>query len=132
MKAYDFLRTIGWSIIDFIYGLIDNLFEILREINAYNLIDSISNNSVFKNFHSGIIIIALTLLGLFAIWKFVVKIIEPDTGLNTSGIVKEIIKCTALVVLSVLLFSQVSIFSIKLSGFTASMFDNKNLSLIHI
>ena len=129
MKAYDFLRTIGWSIIDFIYGLIDNLFEILREINAYNLIDSISNNSVFKNFHSGIIIIALTLLGLFAIWKFVVKIIEPDAGLNTSGIVKEIIKCTALVVLSVLLFSQVSIFSIKLSGFTASMFDNKNVTL---
>lgn len=129
MKAYDFIRTIGWSIIDFIYNLIDSLFEILREINAYNIIDSISNNQIFKNFHSGIIIISLTLLGLFAIWKFVSKILEPDEGLNTSNIVKETIKCTSLVILSVLLFSEVSLFSIKLSGFTSSIFDNKNVTL---
>ncbi len=129
MSAYDFLRTIGWSIIDFIYGLIDSLFEILREINAYNLIDSISNNEIFKNFHSGIIIIALTLLGLFSIWKFVMKILEPDENTNAGSIVKEIIKCTCLVILSVFLFAQVSLFSIKLGNFTASMFDNKNVTL---
>lgn len=129
MKAYDFIRTIGWSIIDFIYGLIDNLFDILREINAYDLIDNISNNTIFKDFHSNIIVIALTLLGMFAIYKFAVKVIEPDNGLSTGGIVKEIIKCTALVLLSVLMFSQVSTFSIKLSGFTSSIFDNKNVTL---
>ena len=129
MKAYDFIRTIGWSIIDFIYGLIDNLFDILREINAYDLIDNISNNTIFKDFHSNIIVIALTLLGMFSIYKFAVKVIEPDNGLSTGGIVKEIIKCTALVLLSVLMFSQVSTFSIKLSGFTSSIFDNKNVTL---
>ena len=129
MKAYDFIRTIGWSIIDFIYGLIDGLFDILREINAYDLIDNISNNTIFKDFHSNIIVIALTLLGMFAIYKFAVKVIEPDNGLSTSGIVKEIVKCTALVLLSVLMFSQVSNFSIKLSGFTGSMFDNKGVTL---
>lgn len=129
MKAYDFIRTIGWSIIDFIYGLIDNLFDILREINAYDLIDNISNNTIFKDFHSNIIVISLTLLGMFAIYKFAVKVIEPDNGLSTGGIVKEIIKCTALVLLSVLMFSQVSTFSIKLSGFAGSIFDNKNVTL---
>ena len=129
MKAYDFIRTIGWSIIDFIYGLIDGLFDILREINAYDLIDNISNNTIFKDFHSNIIVIAITLLGMFAVYKFAVKVIEPDNGLSTSGIVKEIVKCTALVLLSVLMFSQVSNFSIKLSGFTGSMFDNKGVTL---
>lgn len=129
MKAYDFMRTIGWSIIDFLYGLIDSLFDILKEVNAYNLIDTISDNKIFKNFHSDIIVIALTLLGLFAIWKFVTKILEPEDGLNTGSIIKEIIKCTSLVLLSVLLFSQVSLFSIKLSGFTANMFKNEKTTL---
>lgn len=129
MKAYDFIRTIGWYVVDFLYGMIDSLFDILKEMNAYNLIDAISNNKIFKNFHSDILIIAITLLGLFAIWKFVTKILEPEDGMNSSVIVKEIIKCTMLVILSVFLFSQVSLFSIKLSGFTANIFENRKTSL---
>lgn len=129
MKAYDFIRTIGWYVVDFIYTMIDTLFDILKEVNAYNLIDAISDNKIFRNFHSDILIIALTLLGLFAVWKFVTKIIEPEEGMNTGSIVKEIIKCTMLVILSVFLFSQVSIFAIKLSGFSANIFENRNTTL---
>ena len=36
LKALDFLRTLGWGVIDFIYGLIDTLFEMLDLVhNAY-------------------------------------------------------------------------------------------------
>ena len=49
---------------------------------------------MFSNFHKGIIIIALTLLGLFALFKFVMKIIEPEEGLSVQQIVTEIFKST--------------------------------------
>ena len=94
LKALDFLRTIGWGIISFIYGLIDTLFDILKELNAYNIIDSVSENTMFSNFHKGIIAIALTLLGLFVLYKFVMKIVEPNEGLSTQQLVTEIIKST--------------------------------------
>ena len=129
LKALDFLRTLGWGIINFIYGLIDTLFEILKELNAYNIIDSVAENSMFSNFHKGIIAVALTLLGLFAIFKFVMKIIEPDDGLSIQGLVTEIVKSTLFVLLSVFLFAEVSTFSIKLSGFTANIFDNNNTTI---
>ena len=129
LKALDFLRTLGWGVIDFIYGLIDTLFEILKELNAYNIIDSVAENSMFSNFHKGIIAVALTLLGLFAIFKFIMKIIEPEEGLSISQLVTEIVKSTLFVLLSVLLFAEVSTFSIKLSGFTANIFDNNNTTI---
>ena len=31
---------------------------ILKELNAYNIIDSVAENSMFSNFHKGIIAIA--------------------------------------------------------------------------
>ena len=129
LKALDFLRTIGWGIISFIYGLIDTLFDILKELNAYNIIDSVSENTMFSNFHKGIIAIALTLLGLFVLYKFVMKIVEPDEGLSTQQLVTEIIKSTLFVILSVFLFAQVSTFSIKLSGFTANIFNSNNTTI---
>lgn len=129
LKALDFLRTLGWGIIDFIYGLIDTLFEILKELNAYNIIDSVAENSMFSNFHKGIIAVALTLLGLFIIFKFVIKIIEPEEGLSTSQLVTEIVKSTLFVLLSVFLFAEVSTFSIKLSGFTANIFNNSDTTI---
>lgn len=128
-KALDFIRTLGWGLINFIYGLIDTLFEILKELNAYNIIDSVAENSMFSNFHKGIIAMAVTLLGLFAIFKFVMKILEPDEGLSIQQIVTEIIKSTLFVLLSVFLFAQVSTFSIKLTGFTANIFESNNLAL---
>ena len=129
LKALDFIRTLGWGIISFIYGLIDTLFDILKELNAYNIIDSVADNSLFSNFHKGIIAIALTLLGLFALFKFVMKIIEPDDGLSVQQIVKEIVKSTLLVLLSVFLFAEVSTFSIKLSGFTANIFSSNDMTI---
>ncbi len=129
LSALDLLRRLGWAVIDFIYNLIDTLFNIIREINLYDIVDSVSNNSIFSNFHSGIIAIAITLLALFIVWKFVMKILEPDDGLSTNQIVMEIVKCSVLVLMSVFLFSQANSFSMKLSGYTSSVFTNNGITL---
>lgn len=129
LKALDLLRTLGWGLVNLIYSLIDALFEISISLNSYNIIDNIAKNSIFSNYHKGIFIVALTLLGLFAIWRFISKIIEPDEGLSVGQIVSEIIKCSLFVLLSTFLFAQISIFSIKLSGYTASVFTMNNISL---
>ncbi len=129
LKALDFIRTLGWGIISFIYDLIDTLFDILKQLNAYNIIDSVAENSLFSNFHKGIIAIALTLLGLFALFKFIMKIIEPDEGLSIQQIVTEIIKSTLFVLLSVFLFAEISTFSIKLSSFTANIFNSNDMTI---
>lgn len=129
LKALDFLRTIGWYLIDFIYKLIDTLFDILKELNAYNIIDNVADNSMFSNFHKGIIAIAVTLLGLFILFKFVMKIIEPDEGLSIQQLVTEIVKSSLFVILSVFLFAEVSTFSIKLSSFTANIFNSNDMTI---
>ena len=129
LKALDFIRTIGWGIIGFIYGLIDTLFDILKELNAYNIIDSLAGNSMFSNFHKGIMAIAITILGLFALFKFVMKIIEPDEGLSSFKLVTEIIKSALFVLLSVFLFAEVSTFSIKLSNYTSNIFSNNKVTI---
>ena len=129
MKALDLLRVLGWSLVDFIFSLIDSLFNILKEINAFDIVNSISNESIFNNLYSGIMSIALAVLGLFSIWNFVKKIIESDEGLNTGQIVKEIIKCTLLVLMSTFLFIQSSNLAINLSGYTASIFSSNKVSI---
>lgn len=129
LGALDLLRRLGWAVIDFIYNLIETLFSIIKELNLYDIVDSVSNNSIFSNFHSGIIAIAITLLALFIIWKFVMKILEPDDGLSTYQIVIEIAKCSMLVLMSVFLFSQANLFSMKLSGYTSSVFTNNGTTL---
>ena len=50
LKALDLLRRLGWGIINFIYNLIDTLFDVLKSLNAYNIIDSVADNSLFSNF----------------------------------------------------------------------------------
>lgn len=129
LSALDLLRRLGWAVIDFIYNLIDTLFNIIKELNLYDIVDSVSNNTIFSNFHSGIIAIAITLLALFIVWKFVMKILEPDDGLSTHQIVMEIVKCGVLVIMSVFLFSQANSFSMKLSGYTSSVFTNNGITL---
>ena len=81
LKALDLLRTLGWGIINFIYSLIDSLFDILKEINALDIVNSMSDETMFRNFYTGIMAIAITVLGLFAVWNFVKKIMDPDEGL---------------------------------------------------
>lgn len=129
LSALDLLRRLGWAVIDFIYNLIDTLFNIIKELNLYDIVDSVSNNTIFSNFHSGIIAIAITLLALFIVWKFVMKILEPDDGLSTSQIVMEIVKCGVLVIMSVFLFSQANSFSMKLSAYTSSIFTSNGTTL---
>ncbi len=129
LGALDLLRRLGWAVIDFIYNLIDTLFNIIKELNLYDIVDNVSENSIFSNFHTGIIAIAITLLALFVVWKFVMKILEPEDGLSTNQIVMEIIKCVVLVLMSVFLFSQANNFSMKLSGYTSSIFTNNGTTL---
>lgn len=129
LKALDLLRRLGWAVIDFIYNLIDTLFNILKELNLYDIVDSVSENTIFKNFHSGIIAIAITLLALFIAWRFVMKILEPDEGLSTHQIVMEIVKCSVLVLMSVFLFSQANTLSMKLSGYTSNIFTSNGTTL---
>lgn len=113
MKALDLLRTLGWSVVNFIYSLIDSLFDILKEINALDIVNSVSDESMFTKFHTAILAIAVTVLGLFAIWTFVKKIIDPDEGLSTEQIIKEVIKCGLLVIMSTFLFVQTLICQLK-------------------
>ena len=129
LGALDLLRRLGWAVIDFIYNLIDTLFNIIKELNLYDIVDSVSDNSIFSNFHTGIIAIAITLLALFIIWKFVMKILEPEDGLSTNQIVMEIVKCIVLILMSVFLFSQANSFSMKLSGYTSSMFTSNGTAV---
>ena len=129
LKALDLLRTLGWYIVHFIYNLIDSLFDILRGLNSFDIISSISDNKIFRNFHTGIFAIALTLLGLFAITRFVKKIIDPDEGTSSEGLFKEIIKCGILILMSTFLFAQASTFSIKLAGYTSNVFSSNNVTL---
>lgn len=129
LSALDLLRRLGWAIIDFIYSLIDTLFKILKQLNLFDIVDSISENTIFSNFHSGVLAIAITLLALFIIWKFVMKILDPDDGLSVSQIVKDSIKCGLLIILSVFLFSQANSFAIKLSGYTSSIFGNNDVKI---
>ena len=57
------------------------------------------------------------------------KILDPDEGLSTGQILKEIFKCSILVIMSVFLFAQANSFSIKLSGYTSSLFSTNNTTI---
>lgn len=129
LKALDLLRTIGWGVINFIFSLIDSLFEILKEMNAFNIIDSMAGNTIFKNLHSAVIVISITLFGLVVVWSFVKKMMDPDEGISSSQILKEVAKCGIFILLSTFLFAEVSTFSIQLSGFTANIFKDNNTEL---
>jgi hypothetical protein len=129
LKALDLLRTLGWGIIHFIYSLIDSLFDILKGLNAFDIINSVSKDNNFVTFQKSVIAIAVTLLGLFAITRFAKKIIDPDESMSSEGIVKEIIKCGILIIMSTFLFVQASTFSIKLAGFTSNIFSSGGTTL---
>ena len=129
-KVYDFFKSILWYIVDFIYGLVDSIIEIIRQLNAFDIIDSLSNNSFFQKLYSGIFSIALTLLALFIIWRIINKIIDPeDSGGTIQSIIIDSIKCVALILMSTFLFVQASNFSINLSSYVGNSFETKNSSM---
>ena len=105
------------------------LFDILKGLNAFDIINSVSGDNNFVTFQKSVIAIAVTLLGLFAITRFAKKIIDPDESMSSEGIVKEIIKCGILIIMSTFLFVQASTFSIKLAGFTSNIFSSGGTTL---
>lgn len=129
-KVFDFFKSILWYIVHFIYDLIDNLLMIIKKLNSIDIIDSLSNNQVFKNLYTGVIAIAITLFALFIIWKFVMKILDPDDEITIKMIVMDSVKCGLLILLSTFLFVQVSSFSIKLANYTGNLFETStNISM---
>ena len=63
-KVFDLLRSLGWYIVSFIYELIDGLLTIIKKLNAFDIINTLSNNNIFKNFYTGIMVISITLFAL--------------------------------------------------------------------
>ncbi|MDO5568578.1 MAG: hypothetical protein Q4G04_00495 [bacterium] len=124
LKVFDLLRNIGWYIVSFIYDLIDTLLDIIKKLNAFDIINSLSDNQVFRKFYTGAMAIAVTLFALFIIWKFVNKLLDPDDEITIKNIVMETVKCGLLIMLSTFLFVQVSNFSITLSNYTGNIFES--------
>lgn len=125
-KVFDFFKSILWYIVHFIYDLMNNLLSIIKQVNSFDIIDSLSNNQIFRNLYTGIIAIAITLFALFIIWKFVMKILDPDDEITIKNIVMDSIKCGVLILLSTFMFTQVSSFSIKLSNFTGNIYESSS------
>lgn len=129
-KVFDLLRSLGWYIINFIYNLIDGLLEIINKLNAFDIINSLSNNQTFRNLYNGVMAIAVTLFALFIVWKFVNKLLDPDEETTFKMIITEVVKCGVLIMMSTYLFIQVSNFSITLSNYTGNVFEsNSNATL---
>lgn len=124
LKVFDFVRSALWYVVDFIYGLIDNLFIIIKKLNAIDIVNTMSNNVIFSKFYKGIFVISITLLSLYIIWKLINKIFNQDDEISVNMIISDSIKCVVMILMSTFLFSQVSIFSIKLSNYTGNIFDN--------
>ena len=130
LKVFDLLRSLGWYIVSFIYDLIDTLLAIIKKLNAFDIINSLSDNEVFRKFYTDTMAIAVTLFALFIIWKLVNKVLEPDEDITFKNIFMETIKCGFLIMLSTFLFVQVSNFSITLSNYTGNIFEvNTNTSM---
>lgn len=130
LKALDLLRELGWGVISLIYNFIDAIYDIISKINELDIVGTMAENSTFSNFYNAVIVIALTVFGLFVTWQFAKKIIEPDEGPGINQIVTEVFKCGVLIILSTFLFVQVSTFSIQLSGYVGSIMTvDKNTTL---
>src|SRR5574344_1678873 len=126
LKVFDLLRSLGWYIVSFIYDLIDALLSIIQKLNAFDIVNSLSNNQTFRNLYTGIMAIAVTLFALFIIWKFVNKLLDPDDEITFKNIIMETVKCGALIMMSTFMFVQVSNFSINLSNYTGNLFESGN------
>ena len=124
LKVFDLLKSLGWYIVDFIYGLIESILQVIKELNAFDIINSLSDNTVFKGMYTGLVTIAITLFALFVIWKFISKMLEPDDEPITIKMIwTETLKCGFMIMLSTFLFVQVSNFSITLSSWTGNLFE---------
>jgi len=127
-KVFDLLRSLGWYLIKFIYDLMDALLSIIKKLNAFDIINSLSNNKTFRTFYSGVMAIAITLFALVIVWRFINKILDPDEETSIKNIMTEIAKCGALIMLSTFMFVQVSNFSIKLANYTGNIFETSTNS----
>ena len=127
-KVFDLLRSLGWYLTSFIYDLIDGLLQIIKELNAFDIINSLSSNQTFINFYNGAMAIAVTLFALFIVWRFVNKLLDPDEETTFKMIIMEAVKRGTLIMLSTFLFVQVSNFSITLSNYTGNIFETTSNS----
>ena len=129
LKVFDLLRNLGWGVISFIYDLIDTLLNIIKKLNSFDIINSLSDNAIFRKLYSGIMTISITLFALVIVWRIICKILDSDSESSFKNIMTEIAKSGFLIMLSTFLFVQVSNFSITLSNYTGNIFENSNTTL---
>lgn len=122
LKALDLLRELGYGVISLIFNFINTIYDIISKINELDIIGTMAENKVFSNFYNSVIVISLTIFGLFITWQFAKKIIEPEENPPVSTIVTEIFKCGVLILLSTFLFVQISTFSIRFTGYVGTIF----------
>ena len=91
-KVFDLLITICWYLVSFVYNLIDAIISIIKKLNTFDIINSISDNQAFRTFYKGTMAIAVAIFALFIIWKFVNKLLDPDDEVTFKTIIMEIIK----------------------------------------
>lgn len=126
LKALDLLRELGYGVISLIFNFIDTIYAIIGKINELDIIGTMAGNKTFSSFYSSVVVIAVTVFGLFVTWQFAKKIIDPEETPSVNTILAEVFKCGALLFLSTFLFVQVSTFSIRLTGYVSTVFTGKD------
>ena len=122
-------QSIIWTLINIIFGFIDAIYSAFVKLNSINIInDVIGENSTLTKAYNWIIVIAVVVLGFFAIYNFVKKFLDPDETPPTGTIALEIVKCTVLVVISSTILVQLFNFSTVLSVAMGNLFSTDNTS----
>lgn len=123
------LRNLGWWLIDWIYGFINSLYDILCQINLIDIIGTMSNETVFRRIYSYVFVIALSLLALFSIISFIKKIIDPDENPSILKIIKDIGLCTLLILFTTVIFTRATSTSSVITTFVENQFNTYTTSL---
>lgn len=122
-------QKIIWTIINLFYIFIDTIYSSFVKLNGINIInDLLMKDSTLTKAYNVIIVLAIVILGFFAIWNYIKKFLEPDDTPTTSQITLEVVKCTVMVVLSSFLLTQIFNFSVIFSGALGNLFKSDNYS----
>ena len=124
-------NNIMWSVINILYSLIDTIYDAFVKLNGINVIEDLMNDPTLSKAYNYMLIIAIVVLGFFAVWNFMKLFLEPDNSPPAGQITLEIVKCTLLVVLSTFILSNLFYFATVFTGAISNIFigsNNKSLS----
>lgn len=124
-------NNIMWSVINVLYSLIDTIYDAFVKLNGINVIEDLMKDPTLSKAYNYMLIIAIVVLGFFAVWNFMKLFLEPDNSPPAGQITLEIVKCTLLVVLSTFILSNLFYFATVFTGAISNIFigsNNKSLS----